>query len=305
MLPANEQYINLTQFRADWTDQTPAQNVTSYTLEVMPKPSFVLLESADFSNVPDALTEDGQGLDDISGNYGDYLPEGWSATSYLGAFNNALILAYDGTIKTPTYNLTGYGKVTVVINAAAYYYDTSTIRVSTSVGAQDLTLSGSLTNYTVVLDCADLDAVTIQSLTNYSSIKQVTVYAGEESRFQATESGDALYRLITGITDRFYTVKDLEAAGTYIYKVKTLFADGTESAWSNVEEVTLFENGHNYQPGDVDHDGILTINDVTTLIDYLLGDTDGCCPICADVDGEDGIFITDVTTLIDLMLSGK
>ncbi len=305
MLPANEQYINLTQFRADWTDQTPAQNVTSYTLEVMPKPSFVLLESADFSNVPDALTEDGQGLDDISGNYGDYLPEGWSATSYLGAFNNALILAYDGTIKTPTYNLTGYGKVTVVINAAAYYYDTSTIRVLTSVGAQDLTLSGSLTNYTVVLDCADLDAVTIQSLTNYSSIKQVTVYAGEESRFQATESGDALYRLITGITDRFYTVKDLEAAGTYIYKVKTLFADGTESAWSNVEEVTLFENGHNYQPGDVDHDGILTINDVTTLIDYLLGDTDGCCPICADVDGEDGIFITDVTTMIDLMLSGK
>ena len=34
MLPANEDYITLTSFRAEWTDETPAENVTSYTLEV-------------------------------------------------------------------------------------------------------------------------------------------------------------------------------------------------------------------------------------------------------------------------------
>ena len=54
MQPADEQYINLTQFRADWTDQTPTENVASYTLEVSPKPLVELLETADFSNVPDA-----------------------------------------------------------------------------------------------------------------------------------------------------------------------------------------------------------------------------------------------------------
>ena len=69
MLPANEEFINLTQFRADWTDQTPAENVESYTLEVKTKPTFELLESADFSYVPDAI--DGDYLADISENSED------------------------------------------------------------------------------------------------------------------------------------------------------------------------------------------------------------------------------------------
>ena len=305
MQPANEQYINLTQFRADWTDETPAQNLASYTLEVKTKPTVELLETADFSMVPDALTEDGQGLADISGNYGDYLPDGWSATSYLGAYSNALILAYDGTIKTPTYNLNGYDKITVIIRAASYYYDNSSISVSTSVDYQELTLDQSMTEYTVVLDCDINDAATIRSLTNYSSIRQVTVYAGDLTSlsYKSHETGDATYRLITGITDRFYTVKDLEAEGTYIYKVKSIFADGTESDWSNVEEVTLFENGHGFDIGDVNHDGSVNIADVTALIDYLLSGTGDTCLICADVDQDGNVNIADVTTLIDILLT--
>ncbi|MBR5673393.1 MAG: M6 family metalloprotease domain-containing protein [Muribaculaceae bacterium] len=305
MQPANEQYINLTQFRADWTDETPAQNLASYTLEVKTKPTVELLETADFSMVPDALTEDGQGLADISGNYGDYLPDGWSATSYLGAYSNALILAYDGTIKTPTYQLNGYDKITVVIRAASYYYDNSKISVSTNVDYQELTLNQSMTEYTVVLDCANDDAATITSLTNYSSIRQVTVYAGDLTSlsYKSHETGDATYRLITGITDRFYTVKDLEAEGTYIYKVKSIFADGTESDWSNVEEVTLFENGHGFDLGDVDHDGSVNIADVTALIDYLLSGAGDTCLICADVDQDGNVNIADVTALIDILLT--
>ena len=304
MQPADEQYINLTQFRADWTDQTPTENVASYTLEVSPKPLVELLETADFSNVPDALTEDGQGLVDISGNYEDYLPDGWSGTSYLGAYGNALILAYDGTLKTPTYNLSGYNKMTVIIKMSSYYYSNSSIRVSTSLDSEELTLDNSMSEYTVVLDCADFDAATITSLENYTSIKQVTVYAGDLTQvsLNATETGDATYRLITGITDRFYTVKDLEAAGTYVYKVKTLFSDGTESAWSNRQEVTLFENGHGYEPGDVDHSGSVSIDDVTALIDYLLGTNDSYCIICADVDQNGIVSIDDVTCLIDILL---
>ena len=307
MLPAGEQYINLTQFRADWTDHTPAQNVASYTLEVKTKPTVELLETADFSMVPDALTEDGQGLADISGNYRDYLPDGWSGTSYLGAYGNALILAYDGTIKTPTYHLNGYDKITVVVRAAAYYYDNSTISISTRIDSKELTLNQSMIEYTVVLDCDNFDAATIRSLTNYSSIRQVTVYAGDLTSltYQSHETGDATYRLITGINDKFYTVKDLEAAGTYVYKVKSVFADGTESAWSNVEEVTLFENGHGFELGDVNHDGKVSITDVTDLIDYLLNSASECCVICADVDGDGKVSITDVTELIDKLLAGN
>ena len=305
MLAADEAYISLTGFRADWTDITPVQNVSSYTLEVSPKPVVDLLETADFSNVPDVLTEDGQALDDISGNYGDYLPEGWSATSYLGAYGGALLVAYEGTISTPAYNLTGYDKMTVVIRAASYYYDNSTISVSTSIDSQELTLNQSWTEYTIVLDCANWDKATIRSLTDYSSIRQVTVYAGDLTAlsYKATETGDATYRLITGITDKFYTVRNLEAEGSFIYKVKSVFADGTESPWSNVQQVTLTGSGHDYATGDVNHDGKVTITDVTDLIDYLLNSASECCVICADVDGDGKVSITDVTELIDKLLT--
>lgn len=309
MLPADNSYINLTQFRADWTDQTPAQNVTSYTLEVSSKPKVQLLESADFLDLPDVLTEDGQSLDDISGDYWNYLPEGWSGTSYLGSYGGAVLLAYEGTLKTPTYNLSGYGnKVTAVVKTSAYYYSDATISVSTSMGSQELSLNGSRVEYTIVLDCADMDDVTFKSLTNYASIYHVDIYAGDLTSLPSlragTETVDDVYRLISGITGMHYTVLDLPAEGTYIYKVKTIFADGTESAWSNVEEVTLFENGHGYEPGDVNHNGSVEIADVTTLIDYLLTqDSSGCCLICADVNGDQEVSIVDVTTLIDILLT--
>ena len=308
MLPADEQYINLTQFRADWTDITPEADVASYTLEVMTKPAIALLEDADFSLVPDAVSDNS--LADITANTDGYLPQGWSATSFLGAYGGALVMAYDGTITTPTYNFAGYDKVSVVIKAAAYYYDNSTISVSSSMGTQELSLTGNMTDYMVVLDCGDNDAVTVKSLNNYSNIRQVTVYAGDVTtamtRLAEPEQGDATYRLITGITDKFYTVRGLEAAGTYIYKVKSIFIDGTESAWSNVEVVTLFESGHGYQPGDVNHDGKLSIADVTNLINMLLsGSTNDSCPICADVNEDSRLTIADVTDLINLLLSGN
>ena len=307
MLPADSAYINLAQFRADWTDETPAENVSSYTLEVMTKPVIELLEIADFSNVPDALTDDGTGLVDVSGNYEDYLPDGWSGTSYLGAYNNAMLLAYDGTIKSPTYNFTGYGKVTAVIKVASYYYDNSSISVSTSMDSQELSLDNSMREYTVVLDCADFDAVTIKSLDNYTSVKMITIYAGDltQASLKATETGDDTYRLITGITDKFYTVTGLLAEGTYVYKVKALYSDGTEGLWSNRQEVTLFENGHGFEVGDVNHDGSVSIADVTALIDYLLDSNTAICDICADVNEDTIISIADVTALIDKLLNGN
>lgn len=305
MQPADSAYINLTQFRADWTDQTPAQNVASYTLEVSTKPTYELLETADFSDVPDAV-DDGY-LYDVSDNPSGFIPEGWSATYFLTGYDGGLILAFGGTIKTPTYNLTGYDKITVVVRAATYG-NNSVMRVSTSASYQEISLGSDFDSYTIVLDCADYDAVTFTDIENYVYIKQIDVYAGDLSAadLRATEEGNATYRLITEITDRFYTVENLEAEGTYIYKVKTVFRDGTESAWSNVEEVTLFENGHGYELGDVNHDRSVTISDVTALIDMLLSGGDSeYCPICADVDGMNGVTIADVTALIDMLLSGN
>ncbi len=303
MLPADNDFINLTQFRADWTDQTPAENVTSYTLEVSTKPSYSHLETADFSDVPSAY--DGSYLTNIAEDYEGYLPAGWSCTIALFSWNGYLISGFNGTLKSPFYDFQVYDKVSVVVRAMSYG-DAASMRVSTSMGSQEVSLGSDWADYTIVLDCASVDAVTFTNIENYNAIKRVEIYAGDLTAMtrDASESDASTYRLITDITDMFYTVKDLQAAGTYIYKVKALYVDGTESAWSNVEEVTLFENTHPYALGDVNHDGIIDVSDVTRLIAAVLGNETDCCPICGNVDqDEEGILdVGDVTALIGIVL---
>jgi len=59
--------------------------------------------------------------------------------------------------------------------------------------------------------------------------------------------------------------------------------------------------------GDVNHDGVVNISDVTALIDRVLADKqmDGVCDDCSDVNSDGSINISDVTALIDLVLTGK
>ena len=74
--------------------------------------------------------------------------------------------------------------------------------------------------------------------------------------------------------------------------------DGSVSFWY-MKEV------HNFSLGDVNHDGAITIKDVTALIDGLLSGSEDFCLICSDVNGKDGVTIADVTALIDMLLSGN
>ena len=167
---------------------------------------------------------------------------------------------------------------------------------------------GAFNQYVVVLDCAATDMITIANKSGNPGFLNMQIYAGEvpAPRLRATEDGDATWRTITGITDRFYTISGLTAEGTFLYKVKAFYNDGTESAWSNVEEVTLKDNAsvHEYAAGDVNHDGKLSIGDVTALISYLLsGDETGICLTCANVNADEKISIGDVTALITILLT--
>ena len=67
--------------------------------------------------------------------------------------------------------------------------------------------------------------------------------------------------------------------------------------------VIIGKIGHGYARGDVNHDGIINITDVTVLIDFLLTDNDTACQICADVNEDSMINITDVTVLINYLLT--
>ena len=324
MQPAVEEYINLTKFRADWTDQTPAENVTSYTLEVMTKPDGPIPVEGGVCDLTDveAVTNDNGTLPNVASTATDYLPDGWSAENIFYVNNGFVITGASsswwsttyGALVSPTLDLTGNNKVTVVARIKSYYpssYGVGQVRISTGSAQSDFTLGSSdeddFQEITVVLNCSSSDRVRVQARANYIAIESVYIYAGDittGAKFSANETGDAAYRLITDITDRFYTVTGLEAEGTYVYKVKALYTDGTESEWSNQQEVTLFQNGHGFELGDVNHDGTISILDVTILIDYLLGNAE-VCTICADLSGDNYISILDVTMLSDQILSGN
>ncbi|MBQ9556207.1 MAG: C10 family peptidase [Muribaculaceae bacterium] len=304
MLPAIEQYISLTSFRADWTDQTAAANVASYTLEVQEKPAAPvgLLAEVDWSELP--KMNGNQASNALS-----YLPEGWGFSGYDFYLDGGCVeIGTEDYILTRAFDLSGCDKVTVVFRGKNYYdWKNSPVKISTSVDSKEFELATDFADYTVVLNVGDVERIKFEATDGMIHIQGIQIYAGEVTapQFKAVaEQGDASYRLITGITDKFYTVTGLTAEGTYNYKVKALYTDGTESAWSNIEAVTLFDNGAAHMRGDVDHNGRLSIDDVTTLIDYLLGAGD-VCTTCADVDGNGKISIDDVTTLIDMLLSGN
>ena len=77
--------------------------------------------------------------------------------------------------------------------------------------------------------------------------------------------------------------------------------------WSNFQHIEGIDTGddEHSQLGDVNHDGYVSIGDVSALIDYLLGNGNEICTTCADVNGDTNISIGDVTDLIDKLLSSS
>lgn len=93
----------------------------------------------------------------------------------------------------------------------------------------------------------------------------------------------------------------------------TAYQDPTDYAVQSVQAVSWIRQRANYlldklkremmMLGDVDDDGVLTIKDVTTLIDYLLGTVEDLSnDLNADVNKDGIINLQDTTALIDLLL---
>ena len=283
--------ITSTSFTATWTDETPAENVESYTLYVSDqpfKPAVVLLDSIDWTQ-------------------SNAIPAGWSQSglNYFSS-NRASYLSPDGYVQSGTYDLTGYDKVTVMIYSEPYNGD-NTLTVTTSVDSKNESLptNSSFAWYTFIVNCASSDYIRITS-SGVPDMRYVKVYAGEFTapQLKASESGDETYRVITGITDKTYTVTGLTSGGSFYFYVEANYINGG-IAPSIVKEVTLLENEHTFQLGDVDHDGKVGIADVTELINFLLGGDNGACLVCGDVETDGKISIADVTALINHLLRGS
>jgi hypothetical protein len=236
MSAANSNYITSSSFRADWTDQTSSSNVSSYTLQVnkqgssTPTTEVTLLGTINGSN--------------YTGSYKTItLTSPWGGTNVKGG-NNAV------------YTSGSSGKITFTIPSGYSSNTTFSVQITTvsgTYGSGNITVKSTQTSalghsfskgetYTWTVTGKTGDVITIYSTdSSYSpDMSLIKVYAGNIN-LNASETGDATSRTITGITNKYYTVSNLTAGATYTYKVKALYTDGTSSAWSNEQNVTLNE----------------------------------------------------------------
>ena len=318
MLEVDKERITDTSFCANWTD---GGDVSSYTLQVnrIAVPSdetATLLMTENFSKVV-AYSD---GYNDIAGSLDQYTDnEGWSGYKVYTAANHGLKIGTAtaiGYVISP--NLSLSSTVTVVLNAKNWISssgksDASTISVSCGNVSQTVTLNDNATDHTVVLHGCEADNIKI-SMTAAGKrfyLYNVSIYNGDlTAKYNAprrviVEEGDSTWRMVSGITDTCYTVKGL-TGGIYEYLVKAIYTDGSESVWSNIQNVTLKGGTEELLVGDVNHDGEVNISDVTSIIDYLLGtSSDNFDKEAADVNHDGEINISDVTTLVDMLLGKR
>lgn len=314
MEPADTNLVRYTSFRADWTDETPDANVSSYTLWVNQyvEPQFTLLLKETFTKFTTANTNT-----DISSQLNNYMDNsGWTGSRLyrqVGAIRVGSN-SYAGTLTSPALDLSNSGgKMTIKIKAKANDSN-SQIVITCGNTTQNITAPSTVGEQTVVLDvtAAAGQQVSFQNTARRKrfDISGIEIYSGDATTsnaaklLAAVEQGDSTSRTITGITDKCYTVSDLTGGGTFDYKVKAIYADNTESDWSNIERVTLKPTPDVAGlKGDVNLDGVVDVTDVNILIAIVLGnDNPANYERRAYINDDDIVDVSDVNAVIAIIL---
>ncbi len=318
--------VKNTSFRADWTDATAAENVESYTLMVnyvSPVTEPETVEQADLSGLEAVTNTDGYLTNQVS-NASQYLPDGWTVSNYLYIGTGYIIIRESSPLTSAAFNLPdGVDKVTVVVDCAAYQANSTDIETGITVktvnggDSETQMITNDRATYTFVLDAsAANEQITFNPYTTstryyaYNAIYDIKIYAGDITAanapmYAASETGDSTYRVIEGITDNFYVVSDLIGGGTYTYKVKAIYANQSESEWSNEETVTLKDTPDVVVGliGDLNDDGVVDILDVNICINIVLEyNDDPAVRALADITGDGSVDISDVNALINIIL---
>lgn len=297
--------VGSTSFTAGWTDLTPSEYVSDYTLYVQPYDPLahevVLNETFAAIDVNlDATTA-------LSANkIGDYCDNpGWTGNFiYLGAGGCFIVggQKYVGSLTTPALHPGPDGKITLRFSSRYFGHDNSVALVSCGDVLLSIPLTRMAKEYVLVFDDVEEgDKVTFGCTGRESRfyLDDVVVTTGDDR-----DPVDAGFLVIPELTAKEYTVTGLEAGATYRYQVVTDYADGV-SKKSNMQLVTLLEQqGHEYSIGDVNHDHMLDVDDVALIIAYVLGKNAGSfCTECGNVNQTGGIDVDDVTTLIRMILN--
>ena len=194
---------------------------------------------------------------------------------------------YTGDVVIPEAVTYGNYSFTVVsIDAGAFEdcYDLASVVIGDSVESIGENAFQGCTALTSVTIGSRVTAIGSKAF-NYCNALQTVTCLGMEPPVMASSNcfTNATYTRATLRLHRL--VIDAYTAADYWYKFVNIEGYGSSG------------------PGDVNGDGIIGIADVTAIIDYILGNTEGEFYVeSADVNGNGIVNIADVTELIDLLL---
>jgi surface protein len=170
-----------------------------------------------------------------------------------------------------------------------------------SFNTAKVTTMYSMFDYCTSLTSLDLSSFNTSKVTDmrwmFSSCSELTtIYAGNGWSTAATtdSNSDGMFRECTKIRGGQGTTYNASHTNRLYARI-----DGGPS------NPGYFTDKNAGLRGDVNGDGSVNIDDVTALIDYLLGSNSSINVANADADQSGGVSIDDVTALIDYLLTGR
>ena len=223
----------------------------------------------------------------------------------------------------PTYAVNYIDDAEAVITAADYYF-TFPDDIQASIGETivvplDLHNVGGI--YSVQIDLMLADGVEFVDVALGERVNSEFFQFGSEDKY--TDDGLRYRRTIFANlmntestvsgnegTVLYYTLKILPNHDQAVYPLRAMNIQYFNPPTYELHFIADAEGAINVSPnyiiGDVNHDGVLSIADVTVLISYVLKNGSGsACPICANLNNDDNIDIADVTSLISKVLKGN
>ena len=169
----------------------------------------------------------------------------------------------------------------------------------TSIGEQAFMYCTSLTSINIPDGVTTLPTFMLAYCT---SLKEVTIPASVTSISSwALENGSLMTVNCLATTPPSMSNGFASAtyqSGTLLVSSASVEAYRAANGWSK------FVNIKGISAGDADGDGMLSVTDATSIIDYILsGTTDSFYSINADIDGDGVVSVSDVTAILDMLLS--
>lgn len=290
--------VSTHSFSAQWTDGTPAKNVSHYRLQMSSVPFSETRLTQDFTSI--TATQNG----DISSKLNELTSTpGWTGEKvymgdgYIRLGGNTV----KGWIQTPMMDMRdNNGLVTVKVTAKnTGASGESLLKISCGDADTTVVLGVDTKNYCVLLPCTPSDNAMVKLSNRVSGhralIYDIAVLAGDDYTpidFNRATNFDH-------ISGNSYRIDNI-VPGSYALRVQATYTDGTLSQWSNRMDVHV-----NWAKGDVNKDGEINIADTNTVIAVILGEIDNNSTIIAcDMNGDGEVNINDLNALIEIVLRG-